>query len=254
MMGVLIYAFSIASMVFSALACALSCAGSDRVKRMGRLLPCGAAVCLTLSVALRTVLLGRFPLTSGADFVQLFCWFILVMHIVLSARGLSMGVYALAIVVLLQLAACILMPGQLGAAQPLAVALKSPLLAVHVLTAGLAYALFAVAAAMAILLLRKGAADKRRMIGLVKLGFSFLTFTIILGAVWAEEAWGSYWSWDPKETWALITWMIYAIFLHQHRSFSERTLCVLVIAGFCASVFTFLGVSFLLPGLHSYAA
>ncbi|MCD6352736.1 MAG: c-type cytochrome biogenesis protein CcsB [Proteobacteria bacterium] len=85
-------------------------------------------------------------------------------------------------------------------------------------------------------------------------GFPFLTLGIITGSIWAEYAWGSYWSWDPKETWALITWLIYAALLHGRLMIGWRgkRAAFFSIIGFTAVLFTFLGVNLLLPGLHSY--
>ena len=85
-------------------------------------------------------------------------------------------------------------------------------------------------------------------------GFLLLGIGIITGAVWANYAWGSYWSWDPKETWSLITWFIYATFLHARltRGWRGTRTAVLSIIGFCGVVFTFLGVNYVLSGLHSY--
>ena len=82
----------------------------------------------------------------------------------------------------------------------------------------------------------------------------FTTGALIFGAIWAETAWGSWWSWDPKETWALVTWLIYTAYLHTRlvRSLRGRVSAILAIAGFAATIFTFFGVNFLLSGLHSY--
>jgi cytochrome c-type biogenesis protein CcsB len=86
------------------------------------------------------------------------------------------------------------------------------------------------------------------------IGFIFLTIGILTGAVWAETAWGRYWSWDPKETASLITWFIYAALLHARlvQGWQGRPIAWLAVAGFGAVLFTYLGVGFLLPGLHSY--
>ena len=86
-------------------------------------------------------------------------------------------------------------------------------------------------------------------------GFPFLATGIISGAVWANYAWGSYWSWDPKETWSLITWFMYAAYLHARvtRGWRGRKAAYLSIIGFLAVVFLYWGVSFILPGLHAYA-
>lgn len=88
----------------------------------------------------------------------------------------------------------------------------------------------------------------------ILLGFPFMTLLIITGAVWAHYAWGRYWGWDPKETWSLITWFIYAIYLHgrYQRGWRGRPTAVLAIIGIVAVIFTYLGVNLLLSGLHSY--
>ncbi len=86
-------------------------------------------------------------------------------------------------------------------------------------------------------------------------GFPFLGVGIVSGAVWANYAWGTYWSWDPKETWSLITWFIYAAYLHARvtRGWRGKRAAYLSIAGFLAVLFLYWGVSFILPGLHAYA-
>jgi cytochrome c-type biogenesis protein CcsB len=85
-------------------------------------------------------------------------------------------------------------------------------------------------------------------------GFPLLTIGIIAGAVWANEAWGSYWSWDPKETWALITWLVFAAYLHTRitRSWEGKGPAVLASIGFVVVWICYLGVNFLGKGLHSY--
>ena len=82
-----------------------------------------------------------------------------------------------------------------------------------------------------------------------------MSLSIVLGAIWAEQAWGSYWSWDPKEDWALITWIIYAVYLHLHqrRVWRGEKASWMVIVGFVLVLFTLFGVNYLLSGLHSYA-
>jgi len=86
-------------------------------------------------------------------------------------------------------------------------------------------------------------------------GFVFLTLGIISGSIWARQAWGSYWQWDPKETWSLVTWIIYLIQIHQRFTVGWRgkRAAVMAICGFAAVVFTLWGVNYLLGGLHSYA-
>jgi cytochrome c-type biogenesis protein CcsB len=90
---------------------------------------------------------------------------------------------------------------------------------------------------------------------LVMFGFLFLSVGIITGAVWAHSAWGRYWGWDPKETWSLITWFVYATLLHARmmRGWRGKRTAILSIGGFAAVLFTYFGVN-LLPGLHSYGS
>jgi len=89
---------------------------------------------------------------------------------------------------------------------------------------------------------------------IIGLGFPFLTIGIISGAVWANEAWGSYWSWDPKETWALITWLVFAIYLHSRllKGWQGKQASILGSCGFFVIWICYLGVNFLGKGLHSY--
>lgn len=88
----------------------------------------------------------------------------------------------------------------------------------------------------------------------LSIGFPLLTLGIITGSLWAKQAWGSYWHWDPKETWSLITWFIYAGLLHQRLAIGWRgkRSAIMSVVGFLAVLFTLWGVNFLLPGVHTY--
>ena len=148
--------------------------------------------------------------------------------------------------------------------KPLMPALKSNWLLIHVITCFFGYAAFGLAFGAAILYLVQGITKSsqapspplldRLIYRAAVIGFIFLTLGILTGAVWAETAWGRYWSWDPKETASLITWFIYAALLHARlvQGWQGRPIAWLAVAGFGAVLFTYLGVSFLLPGLHSY--
>ena len=148
--------------------------------------------------------------------------------------------------------------------KPLMPALKSNWLLIHVVTAFLGYAAFALAFGTAILYLFQERRPRPSLPPLplldsliyrtTVLGFLLLTLGIATGAVWAETAWGRYWSWDPKETWSLITWFIYAALLHARllKGWHGRRIAWLAVLGFMAVLFTYFGVSFLLSGLHSY--
>jgi ABC-type transport system involved in cytochrome c biogenesis permease subunit len=89
----------------------------------------------------------------------------------------------------------------------------------------------------------------------IAIGYPIYTAgALIFGAIWAEAAWGSYWSWDPKETWALVTWLVYTAYLHSRlvKSLRGKISAILAIVGFLFTIFTFFGVNYVLSGLHSY--
>ena len=152
-------------------------------------------------------------------------------------------------------------------------ALKSSWLSAHVLTALVAYGMLAVAFALALMYLWKANLEEKGETGswfeqlpslellerlvnrCILLALPFLTLLIVTGAVWAEYAWGSYWRWDPKETWSLITWLIYAVYLHGRvfLGWKGKRLMHWAVFGFLAVLVTFIGVNLLLPGFHSYA-
>ncbi len=149
--------------------------------------------------------------------------------------------------------------------KPLVPALQSNWLVAHVLTCFLGYAGFLVSFIAALMLLIAGARLSEGKTGhsgglldeivykAILVGFPLLTIGIITGAAWADYAWGSYWSWDPKETWSLITWLIYAAFLHARlaREWTGKRTAILSAVGFAAVMFTYFGVNYL-PGMHSY--
>jgi cytochrome c-type biogenesis protein CcsB len=88
----------------------------------------------------------------------------------------------------------------------------------------------------------------------IAVGFAFFTIATVLGALWAAEAWGGYWSWDPKETWALIVWLNYAAWLHMRlmKGLRGTVAAWWALVGLAVTTFAFLGVNMFLSGLHSY--
>jgi ABC-type transport system involved in cytochrome c biogenesis permease subunit len=147
---------------------------------------------------------------------------------------------------------------------PLMPALQSNWLLIHVVTTMVGYGAFMLSFLGGVALLTMGRRlEKVTTVAAVEslaerccaVGFLFLTFGIITGAVWANSAWGSYWSWDPKETWALVTWLFYAgaIHLRRMKGWRGRRFAWLMVAGFAVVMFTYFGVNYLLTGLHSYA-
>jgi cytochrome c-type biogenesis protein CcsB len=156
--------------------------------------------------------------------------------------------------------------------QPLVPALQSYWMKIHVPANFVGYGAFALAAMLGVAFLIKDSRESsgkagviiRRMPSLelmddvmykaIALGFAFFTLATILGAMWAAEAWGGYWSWDPKETWALIVWLNYAAWLHLRltRGWRGRPLAWWAIVGLFVTLFAFIGVNMFLSGLHSY--
>jgi len=182
-------------------------------------------------------------------------------------KGIS--IFSSIIISILVIISCLL-PYNIVALPPV---LNSFWLPVHVFFAFLGNGIFAISFAVSILYLIqfKKVKEKKLSESFFKLpslesldslnyrcltiGFPLLTLGIITGSLWASSAWGSYWSWDPKETWSLITWFLYAALLHGRLNTGWRGKkgAIFSIIGFAVVVFTFLGVNLLLPGLHSYA-
>jgi cytochrome c-type biogenesis protein CcsB len=148
--------------------------------------------------------------------------------------------------------------------QPLMPALKSNWLIIHVTTYFAAYGALVVAtiSAAGFLIINSSKSPhetlSRRLdtlsFRLILFAFPFLTIGLTTGAVWANVAWGRYWGWDPKETFSLVTWLIYALYLHLRtmRGWQGKRTAVVAVAGFFFIIFTFFGVNFLMGGLHSY--
>lgn len=149
--------------------------------------------------------------------------------------------------------------------QPLVPALQSWWMKIHVPANFIGYGAFSIAAMLGVawLLASKGILASRLpgidvlddiMYKAIAVGFIFFTIATILGAMWAAEAWGGYWSWDPKETWALIVWLNYAAWLHLRmvRGLRGAVLAWWAVVGLVVTSFAFLGVNMFLSGLHSY--
>lgn len=137
-------------------------------------------------------------------------------------------------------------------------ALQSPWFAPHVIAYMIAYSLLAIATVMAIFMLGKSMLADRLLgvaDGLVHTGVAFLTIGMLLGAIWAREAWGSFWSWDPKETWAFVTWLGYLVYLHLRKAAPRRrrAACLLLILAFLCLQMCWWGVNYLpAVSVHAY--
>jgi ABC-type transport system involved in cytochrome c biogenesis permease subunit len=206
--------------------------------------------------------IGHAPLSNFYESLIFFAWCIAFILILMKKRLRLPVITMLATVAaLLFMGYASLSPSVDRQIQPLIPALQSNWLHVHVFTCFIAYASFAISFLAGLLYLIGPKGIPREKLEEVNyqavvVGFPMLTAGILTGAVWAHYAWGSYWSWDPKETWSLITWIVYALFLHARftAGWKGRKIALLAIAGFASVIFTYLGVNFILSGLHSYGA
>jgi cytochrome c-type biogenesis protein CcsB len=217
---------------------------------------------ITASILVRTFETGHGPFTSMYEFSVSFVWGVLAATVFFSWK------YRASV---LNLAGIIFSIGLLifadsismGAA-PLVPALQnSVLLSCHVASAVVAYGSFTIGFIASILLIiqkddRFSTLPKSKVLEKISyhsvvIGFPFMTLVIVLGAIWADIAWGKFWSWDPKETASLLTWLIYAGYLHMRviRGLKGRRAALLLVIGFAAVIFTFFG-NYIFDGLHSY--
>ena len=222
----------------------------------------------TAALVCRGIGAGRLPLTNQYEFATSFAWGLCLVSLifVLKFKFPVLGAFSAPVVFLIIGYAAM----QSKEVKNLMPALRSNWLGFHVSTAIIAYGAFGVSFVLGVIFLLRermrahGFLDehipKREKLDViayrsVSLGLLFLTFTIITGAIWAERAWGSYWSWDPKETWSLVTWIIYAAYLHLRirRGWQGRAAAIFAVIGFVCVIFTYIGVNTLLPGVHSYA-
>ena len=223
-----------------------------------------------LSTIHRFVSAGYLPITNMHESLSFFSLVIVGVYLVFERKYrvviLGSFVFPLALLMLIASSA---FPSAIRELNP---ALKSNWLWSHTLMAFISYATFTISFGAALMYLIQQHFLKKKKLGALfqrlpaletlddinyrclTIGFPLLTIAIITGAIWAEKAWGTYWSWDPKETWSLITWFIYAALLHGRMTIGWRgkRAALLSIAGFLIMLFTFIGVNLWLPGLHAY--
>jgi len=216
---------------------------------------------------------GHAPLSNMYESLVFASWAIMLIYLVFEwrTRQRALGVFPSLFSFLAMAYASFSIDSKI---QPLVPALKSNWLIAHVMTCFLGYSAFAVSFGLSALYLitRRSGVISNSSGGavsilpsapqlewfnyqLVLFGFLWLSIGIITGSIWANSAWGTYWSWDPKETWSLITWFIYAAILHARnlQSWRGEKIAWLSMLGFVCVLFTYFGVNFLLSGLHSYA-
>ena len=207
---------------------------------------------------------GRLPLANQFEFANGFAWACAVlgigMHVKLKQKWVLTASIPAAFLVISYAA---FQPMEIKELMP---ALRSTWFGLHIGSAIFSYASFAIAGGLGVYYLvqlgkgQDASAKAMRQVDymgyrMVCLGFLLLTVVILSGAIWAEQAWSRWWSWDPKETWALISWIIYAIYLHQRLrlNWQGKRMAILAVVALVSVIFTFAGVNILLPGLHSYA-
>jgi len=216
--------------------------------------------------------MGHAPFSNLYESLIFFAWTIVFLYVLIEWRtkNRSIGAFATPLA-FLAMAYASFSPTISSRIQPLLPALKSNWLIAHVITCFFGYAAFGLSFGLSVmyLLKRRDNPEKKNIFlklipdtailddlsyQMVVIGFFLLALGIITGSVWAHSAWGSYWTWDPKETWSLITWLVYAALLHSRfvRGWRGKKIAILSVIGFACVIFTYLGVNYL-AGLHSYA-
>jgi len=251
--------------------------GRDFFGRLATYVTLGGLTVQTFAIILRWVEsyrlgIGHAPLSNLYESLIFFTWTIVLLYMIVELRTKTrtLGAFVTPLA-FFALAYASFSPGMESHIQPLIPALKSNWLVAHVITCFFGYAAFGLSLALSIMYLikrlenahstsiflklipRPGILDELNY-QMVIIGFLMLTLGIITGSVWAHSAWGSYWTWDPKETWSLITWLVFASVIHSRmvRGWRGKRISILCIIGFCCVLFTYFGVNYL-AGLHSYA-
>jgi cytochrome c-type biogenesis protein CcsB len=239
--------------------------GSDGAGRWATMLTAFATILSFFAVIARVGATRRGPYSNMYEFSLAFIFAILLMYLLFERRYATRQLGAIVLPIASAMAIYVWsLPNSLRESTELIPALQNNLMmTTHVSAAIFAYATFAVSFAAAVLFLiqdRKAVSwlpskDMLDDIGYrgVMIGFPLLALVLILGSVWAHDAWGSYWSWDPKETAALVTWLIYGIYLHTRtlRGWRGSRSAVVLLIGFAAVVFTYYG-NYFFGGLHAY--
>jgi len=255
---------------------------------ISKLLVAASNVLFTLTLLVRWIGEGYFPLSNLYESLIFLSWGISLLHLLIEFKTKSRLIGSISTPILFFLSgfSSLTLPTDMQKALPLVPSLQSNWLMMHVSMMMISYATLILGSLLSILYLAFNVFNQKEKNILIKiensqtiinpsinysklsllqtidiwsyriigLGFPFLTIGIISGAVWANEAWGSYWSWDPKETWALITWLIFAIYLHSRllKGWQGKKAAILGSCGFFVIWICYLGVNFLGKGLHSY--
>jgi ABC-type transport system involved in cytochrome c biogenesis permease subunit len=209
---------------------------------------------LTICLALRWTVTGTVPMSNGYETMLFMAWVVMMLVLLVHRR------FPIALTFGFLLAGFLLLVSHLSQMDPqmtpVMPVLNSPLLAIHVSIIMMAYALLSLTfiSSLTALTVRR-MAEQMQMLSLLMLypALTCLGFGIFIGAIWANVSWGTYWSWDPKETWALITLMVYAVPAHRSFHKSQFSMHIYMVLAFLTMLMTYFGVNYFLGGMHSYA-
>ena len=243
---------------------------NKKVRTVARQFLLGAGILHTITIAARYFASGHTPLTTHHDTVSFFAWSVTWAFLSFRWRYEIKNFGTFVSLVILALMTVGLCSSQ--AINELPPALQSVWLPIHASIAIAANGFLALGFCGGIMYLLQDRELKKKRFGVfyyrlpslealdqlsqhcLTIGFPLLTLGIMTGSIWAKQAWGAYWQWDPKETWSLITWLLYAGLLHQRFAIGwrGRRTAIMSIIGFSAVLFTLWGVNFLLSGVHTY--
>ncbi len=239
--------------------------GNIGAGQFGTLLTWFGGIFAFLAVLLRTIAAERLPLSNMYEFSLMFVLATCIMYLVFERIYGILQLGAIVVTIGFGMTLYIWsLPADLREITPLIPALQAgPIMTAHLSSAIFAYATFAISFAAAVLYLVKSKSNIRWLPSLevlddvafraVGIGFPLLALVLILGSIWAHDAWGVYWSWDPKETAALFTWLVYGVYLHTRtlRGWRGARSAIILLFGFAAVIFTYYG-NYFFGGLHSY--
>lgn len=259
------------------------------VFQFGKICVVSVNILFSCTLLLRWIKENYFPLSNLYESLIFLCWAISTIHLFVEYQTKSrlIGAISTPLMFFLSGFSSLTLPTEMQKALPLVPSLQSNWLMMHVSMMMISYATLIIGSLLSILylgftfftvkkqssiklsgqsgqesIIQQSSSSKLALLEtidiwsyrIIGLGFPFLTIGIISGAVWANEAWGAYWSWDPKETWALITWLVFAIYLHSRllKGWQGQKAAILGSCGFFVIWICYLGVNFLGKGLHSY--